>query len=132
MSKRSFRRGGNRDGSVIPSVPFEDENNDPRTVGLRQARLREVIREELSLLLRDDVRDPMLEGASVSLVELSDDCRSARVHVVTTRPGDSALVERALERACKYLRASLGDALNLKFVPQLRFRVAAITAPGSP
>jgi ribosome-binding factor A len=97
-----------------------DEN-----AGHRHTRLQQLIHEELESLVRDEVTDPRLEGVRCTSVELSVDYRSARVNFVLP-PGDEspariAKVDKAFERATPFLRARLGDALDLKRVPQLRF-----------
>lgn len=133
MKKISSRRGRDaRGGSVPPFDLFEDDSDSMRGEGFRHARLSDVLRQELDSLLRDDVSDPALDAVSVSFVELSPDYRSAKVHVTTARVCAPALIERALERAAPYLRRCLTDAVELKFVPALRFSVATgVTAAPS-
>jgi ribosome-binding factor A len=93
--------------------------------GHRHDRLQQLLKEEVSSLLRDEVTDPRLEDVSCTRVELSVDYRSARVHFLTEgEPSRQALdqVECGLERAAPFLRARLGEALELKRVPQLSFK----------
>lgn len=101
--------------------------------GVRILRLQELIREELSGLLRDDVEDPAVSGVVVAAVVLSADYRHARVHYALRNAGDDvagrrAEVDRALARATPFLRARLADAIDLKRVPDLRFVFDAATA----
>jgi ribosome-binding factor A len=124
MKKKSSRRGSVRGGNVPPFVSFEEDSDTARAEGFRHARLSDVLRQELGSLLRDDVADPALDGVSVAFVELSPDYRSAKVHVTTARVCAPAPIERALERAAPFLRRCLTDAVDLKFVPALRFSVA--------
>ena len=109
-----------------PFVSFEDDSDVQRAEGFRHARLSDVLRQELDSLLRDDVSDPALDAVSVSFVELSPDYRSAKVYVTTARDCAPDLVARALERATPFLRRSLIDAVELKFVPALRFSVTTL------
>ena len=91
--------------------------------GHRHGRLPQLIEEELAGLFRDEVTDPRLEGVRVSGVELSPDYRSARVrYVLRGDTAELAKVERALERATPFLRARLGEALDLKRLPELVFK----------
>jgi ribosome-binding factor A len=131
---RASRRGHGAVGAqVSPLVSFEDDDGlTPRAPASRQERLREVLREELDGLLRDDVADPALDDLAVSWVELSSDCRSARVHVATVRRVDPAVIARVLDRATPFLRRSLAGTLDLKFVPLLRFLVTVGVAPSAP
>lgn len=95
------------------------------SAGHRHVRLQGLITEELRLLLRDDVADPLLTGVRITAVVLSVDFRNARVHfAVRLTDGERdqrTRVERALVRATPFLRARLSDALDLKRVPDLRF-----------
>lgn len=92
-----------------------------KSEGFRLLRLGQVLGEELDGLLRDDVRDPSLEGVRVCGVELSVDGRHAKVHVTATPGAARERIERAFERVTPFLRGHLADALDLKFVPALRF-----------
>src|SRR5262245_29743725 len=92
--------------------------------GHRHARLQQLLEEELSSLMRDEVQDPRLADLRVVGVELSVDFRAARVRYLVDDDSRANLdrVERALERAGAFLRKRLGEALDLKRVPQLSFR----------
>jgi ribosome-binding factor A len=94
--------------------------------GHRHSRLQQLIREELESLLRDEVSDPRLDDVRCTRVELSVDYRSARVHFLLPpereQPAELSKVARAFDRAAAFLRARLGEALDLKRVPQLSFR----------
>jgi ribosome-binding factor A len=93
--------------------------------GHRHARLQQLMEEEIGALLRDEVVDPRLEGASCTAVELSVDYRSARVRFVLpperATAADIQKAARAFEKAGPFFRARLGEALDLKRVPELRF-----------
>ena len=88
----------------------------------RAARVADVIKNELSLLLVQRAQDPHLREITISRVELSDDLRHARVYY-TLFPGQAVLPEvtRSLERATGFMRSHLARTLNLRFTPELRF-----------
>ena len=94
--------------------------------GHRHQRLQQLLQEEIESLLRDEVTDPRLEDVRCTRVELSVDYRSARVHYLVPEgrdaAGELAKIERAFERASAFMRARLGEALELKRVPQLNFK----------
>ena len=100
---------------------FTEEADNTHRQGHRHARLQTILRVELDALLRDDVRDPLLYGITVTSVELSIDYRNARVYVRFGADSDPRKAALALEKATAFLRANLSDALDLKFVPSLRF-----------
>jgi ribosome-binding factor A len=93
--------------------------------GHRHARLQSLMEEEIGALLRDEIVDPRLEDVRCTGVELSPDYRSARVRFLLPPERASARdiqqAERAFEKAGAFLRARLGEALDLKRVPELRF-----------
>jgi ribosome-binding factor A len=95
----------------------------------RSVRVAERLREELSSQLRE-LRDPRLEGAIVSRVEVTDDLQLARVHVrrlVAQDPaaGVDAKEKKALlagfEAASKRLRREVAERMGLRYAPNLRF-----------
>lgn len=71
------------------------------------------------------LRDPRLGSVLVSRVELTDDLQLARVFVRLEIGGEDERARRgalkALEAAAGRLRRELGQALGLRYVPELRF-----------
>ena len=87
--------------------------------GARTLRLQELIREEVNYLLRNEVRDPRLDGVEITMVELSGDGSRARLWFTCEGDEDRA---PAFERVAGFIRTSLADNLGLKRTPELRFR----------
>ncbi|MCP3136686.1 ribosome-binding factor A [Pyxidicoccus xibeiensis] len=90
----------------------------------RHLRIQSTLFQEVSLLFRDGLSDPRLEGVSVSSFELSADGRLVRIgYALTPESAASGTrpVQEALEHASGYLRSQLAQHLDLKRVPQLRF-----------
>ena len=90
----------------------------------RHLRLQSSIFEEVSLLFRGELSDPLLEGVTVTTLELSPDGRQARIGFTLPperQESGPAPVEEALERATGFIRSQLALGLNLKRVPNLRF-----------
>ena len=76
----------------------------------------------LNDLLRGDVKDPRLQGVSVTEVRVSGDIRVARVFFSTLDPdADPEPVLASLERASGYLRSRVAGLLRLRHTPELRF-----------
>jgi len=102
-------------------------DSDSRDAGVRHPRLEELFREELNSILDFEITDPRLEGMRVRFVELSKDGSRARVWLSTTEPStrasSAAELEAAFERASGFFRGLLCDALPLKRMPELSFRV---------
>jgi len=85
--------------------------------GTRNARLQELIREEVNLILRNEVRDPRLDSVVITMVELQGEC--ARLWF--TAEGDEDR-RAACENIAEFLRTQLAESLGLKRTPELRFR----------
>ena len=92
----------------------------------RQLRVGELIRHALSnMLTRGDVHDPVLEGHLITVpeVRMSPDLRQATVYVMPLGGRDEKPVLAALERNKRYLRGEIARRVNLKFAPEIRFRL---------
>jgi len=93
-----------------------------RGAGFRGQRLEELFREELNSLLEIEINDPTLEGARITLAELSRDGSRARIWFALASGTDPARALAAFGRAGGFLRSRLCDALPVKRVPELTFR----------
>ena len=92
----------------------------------RQLRVGELMRHSLAeMLIRGDVHDPVLEGHIITIpeVRMTPDLRLATVYVMPLGGRDQSEVMAALERNKKFLRGALARIVNLKFAPDIRFRV---------
>lgn len=90
----------------------------------RRERANSFIREELTLLLMNAVRDPRVALLTITDVALTPDRRVARVHVACYS-GEQDLQEglEGLESAKGFLRRGLGQVLQWRFTPHIEFRV---------
>jgi len=92
----------------------------------RQLRVGELIRHSLSdLLLRGDIHDPMLSGSPITVPEVrcSPDLRNATVYIMPLGGRDTDGILKALERHGKFIRGAIARSVNLKYAPQLTFKV---------
>jgi ribosome-binding factor A len=92
----------------------------------RQLRVGEAVRHALSeVLAQGEVHDPVLEGHMITVpeVRMSPDLRLATIYVMPLGGRDAAAVMAALERNRRYLRGVIARKVNLKFAPDVRFRI---------
>src|ERR671926_669260 len=92
----------------------------------RQLRVGELIRHALAeMLSRGDIHDPVIEGHMITVpeVRMTADLRLATIYVMPLGGKDEQEVVAALERNKKFLRGELAHRVNLKFAPEIRFRV---------
>ena len=92
----------------------------------RQLRVGELVRHALAdMLARGEVHDPVIEGHLITVpeVRMTADLRLATIYVMSLGGRDADEVVAAFERHKKFLRAELAHRINLKFAPDIRFRV---------
>lgn len=93
----------------------------------RQLRVGELIRHELSaLFMRGDVIDPVIETSGVTVLEVttSPDLKIATAYVRPFQPeGDPDALIEALNRNRRFIRGELAPKLELKYMPEFRFRI---------
>jgi ribosome-binding factor A len=92
----------------------------------RQLRVGEIIRHAISdMLTRGEVHDPVLEGHLITIpeVRMTADLRLATIYVMPLGGRDAKQVVAALERNKRFLRGEIAQRVNLKFAPEIRFRI---------
>jgi ribosome-binding factor A len=88
----------------------------------RADRVADLIKQELSGILRREVGDPRIANITVTDVKLTDDLRSARIYFVELgKDSLSADVEKGLSKAKGFLKRELGKRLQLRYIPELAF-----------
>ena len=105
-----------------------NKNHRDQTPGgsQRQLRVGELVRHAVAeMLARGDVHDPIIEGHLITVpeVRMSPDLRLATIYVMPMGGRDAGEVVAAFDRHKKYLRAEIAHRVNLKFAPDIRFRV---------
>jgi ribosome-binding factor A len=109
-------------------MPRSKKNHRDKAPGgsQRQLRVGELVRHALAeMLTRGEVHDPVIEKHLVTVpeVRMTADLRLATVYVMPLGGRDADEVVAAFERHKKFLRAELAHRINLKFAPDIRFRV---------
>lgn len=101
--------------------PTRPEQHGPSQ---RQLRVAEEIRHILArVLLRGELRDPLLIGVSVTIseVRISPDLKNATVFAMPLAGTQIDDVLKGLNRSAPYLRSQVGQELGLRYTPTLRF-----------
>jgi ribosome-binding factor A len=92
----------------------------------RQLRVGELIRHELAAMLtRGEVHDPVIEAHMITVpeVRMTADLRLATIYIMPLGGRDEKEVLDALGRNKRYLRGEIARRVNLKFAPEIRFRI---------
>ena len=88
----------------------------------RSARVNALLQRELGTIISEELQDPRIGFTTVTAVEITNDLRTARVHVSVLGDEDQAKATMAgLQAARPHLRHELGSRTDLRFVPELTF-----------
>ena len=107
----------------MPRQHHRDQSSSPSQ---RQLRAGELVRHALAeVLSRGEVHDPVIQGHVITVpeVRMSPDLRQATIYVMPLGGRDEKAVLAALERNKRYLRGEVARRVNLKFAPDIRFRI---------
>ena len=96
---------------------------------IRLNRVRSMMKDELSLLINREMKDPRVPMVTVTNVEMTRDAKQATVFIsiiaVNATYTDPDLIKQVLEaltEAKGFLRKSLGSLMQLRFMPDLIFK----------
>src|SRR3569833_1542807 len=118
VSRNRSPRGGGR----ISSRHARREDGPTQ----RQLRVGEMLRHALAQILsRSDIRDPELDGVSVTITQVkpSPDMRYATVYCAPLGGQNTDRIIAALNRHKGFMRGEMGHMISIKFTPDLRFVV---------
>jgi len=88
----------------------------------RTDRINEQFKQEISLIVRDEVRDPRVGLATITAVQTSPELDHAKVYV--TSLGDADEREEiivGLRSAAPFIRKQLAGRLSMRRIPELHF-----------
>jgi ribosome-binding factor A len=88
----------------------------------RPERVGELIRAELSAMIRSDLHDPAIGFVTITSVQMSGDLRTARIYFSCL--GEAAefdKVREGFDRAAGWLRREIGRRCRLRYAPELHF-----------
>ena len=86
------------------------------------ARVAERIREEVSLMLQNKVKDPGMRVVTVTDVTVTPDLKTARIHYSVLGGDQERLsVRDALRRSKGFIRKELGRTLQMRYSPEVAF-----------
>lgn len=83
----------------------------------------EAIKAEIANILSTKIKDPRVGFVTVTFVQVNDDLRTARVYVAPSIETSGEEVIKNLSRTVGYIRKELGKALQLRYVPELIFKL---------
>lgn len=87
----------------------------------RPKRVAEAIRNELSILLLQRVRDPRLGEVTITRVEVTPDLKLAKVYFDVPAGKQAGEAAKGLKRAKGFFRSHLAKQMNMRYTPDLVF-----------
>ena len=88
----------------------------------RAERITEAIRQEVSIIIHDKLKDPRLGFVTITRVEMSPDLRLARVYFsVLGKDEDYKKTKEALDSALGFVRRLIAERINLRIAPEIMF-----------
>ena len=89
---------------------------------IRQERVSELLFEELSIIISNELEDPRLSLLGVTNLDVSRDLRTVKVYVTHSDENVSRrAVLTGLKNASAYMRRQIAERCGLRVVPELIF-----------
>lgn len=88
----------------------------------RTRQVGELLKEELTDIIRREVKDPRIGFMSITEVDVTTDLRQARVYVSVLNEEERAGTMDALASAASFIRHHLKPRLRMRQIPMLEFR----------
>jgi ribosome-binding factor A len=80
------------------------------------------IRQVVSMAILTDIKDPRVQGVTVTHVEVAPDMRQAKVHVsVMGDETQQRLTLHGLRSAAGYLQSKIASGIDTRYTPRLEF-----------
>ncbi|MDQ4045540.1 MAG: 30S ribosome-binding factor RbfA [Chloroflexota bacterium] len=88
----------------------------------RTRQVGELLKEELTDIIRKDVKDPRIGFMSITEVDVTTDLRQARIYVSVLHEEEREGTMDALRSASSFIRHHLKPRLRMRQIPFLEFR----------
>lgn len=91
---------------------------------LRIEKVQELIKQEISKIILQELKDPRIGFVTVTQVDVSGDLRYAKIYV--SLMGDKEQIQNTwsgLQAALGYMRREIGRRIRLRCTPELSFQI---------
>ncbi len=89
----------------------------------RSERVSRLLKEEVSRIIRQEIKDPRVGFVTVTGVDVSADLRHANIFISIY--GDDESVEKSMEglnKSASFIRREIGERIKLRYVPAIHFK----------
>jgi len=89
----------------------------------RVKRVEEMVKEQIALIIQQEVKDPRLRFVTITEVNVSKDLHNANIYIIAHEETEKHIedVLKGLEAASGFIRHLLGQRMALRFLPLLKF-----------
>lgn len=88
----------------------------------RIEKIAEAVRQEVSIIIHDKLKDPRLGFVTVTRVEMTPDLRLAKIYFsVLGKEEDYKKTKEALDSALGFVRRLIAERINLRIAPDIMF-----------
>lgn len=88
----------------------------------RMDKINHQIQKEISLIIQKELGDPRLQFVTITKADVSRDLKSARIsYSVLGDPSRIGEVGKILEKAKGLIRKYVGEAIEMRYTPELKF-----------
>ncbi|HLQ75002.1 MAG TPA: 30S ribosome-binding factor RbfA [Alloiococcus sp.] len=89
----------------------------------RPGRVAQEIRREATDILRHSIRDPRVDGVTITDVEVTNDLQHAKIFYSTLKDDETTKTEtqEGLDKASGLVRSEIGGRIKLYKTPEIRF-----------
>ncbi len=89
----------------------------------RSARIRELMIEEISDIIRTELKDPRIGFVTVVDVDLPENLRHANIYISPMgTPEEKQRTVDGVQSAAPFIRRQLGQRMKIKFLPELTIK----------
>lgn len=90
-------------------------------MGIKNERNAEIVHRELSDILANEVKDAYIKYITITHIDLSHDSSYAKVYFNVLDQEKKEDTLKALDRATGFIRRTLGQRIDFRIIPELRF-----------
>ncbi|MFA5437869.1 MAG: 30S ribosome-binding factor RbfA [Candidatus Omnitrophota bacterium] len=88
----------------------------------RQDKVAEAIRQEVSVIIHDKLKDPRVGFVTITNVEITHDLRFAKIFFSVLGNEEAyKKTKQALDSSLGFIRKLISQRLNLRFAPEIAF-----------
>ncbi|MCK8624032.1 30S ribosome-binding factor RbfA [Apilactobacillus xinyiensis] len=93
------------------------------TQNYRVGRLEQEIQREVNDILLKRVRDPRVDGVTITGVDVTGDLQQSTIYysILSDKDADEENTQKGLEKATPLIRGELGSRLSIYKTPEIKF-----------